>query len=138
VGFSHFRSQVAPVNGTMGYGVPAAVACKLAEPRRTVVSFAGDGCFLMHGNELATAQQYGAPILVVVLNNAGYGSIQMHQQRRFPGRVIGTGLRNPDFVAFAQSFGAHAERVTNTSDVPAALERALAAIGTTSALIEFT
>jgi acetolactate synthase-1/2/3 large subunit len=134
--FSTFRSQVAPVNGTMGYGVPAAVACKLAQPHRTVVSFAGDGCFLMHGQELATARQYGAPILVIVINDSRYGSIRAHQERRFPGRVIGTDLMNPDFVAYAHAFGAHSERVTHTEAFAQAFERALAAAAQRSALIE--
>ena len=134
--FSIFRSQVAPVNGTMGYGVPAAVACKLAWPQRTVVSFAGDGCFLMHAQELATAQQYGAPIIVIVWNNTCYGTIRTHQERRFPNRAIGTDLRNPDFVLYAQAFGAYAERVTRTIDVAAAFERALAEAAHRSALIE--
>ena len=134
--FSIFRSQVAPVNGTMGYGVPAAVACKLAWPQRTVVSFAGDGCFLMHAQELATALQYGAPIIVIVGNNACYGTIRTHQERRFPNRAIGTDLRNPDLVLYAQAFGAYAERVTRTIDVAAAFERALAEAAHRSALIE--
>jgi acetolactate synthase I/II/III large subunit len=125
--FSQHRSQIAPVNGTMGYGVPAAVACGLAQPERRVVAFAGDGCFMMHGHELATAVQYGANILIIVMNNAQLGTIRMHQERRFPGRMIGTDLVNPDFVAYAQAFGAHGERVTRTADFAQALTRALAA-----------
>jgi acetolactate synthase-1/2/3 large subunit len=134
--FNHWRAQVAPVNGTMGYGVPAAVACKLAAPERTVVTFAGDGCFLMNGQELATAQQYGAPILVIVVNNSRYGTIRSHQERRFPGRVVGTDLVNPDFVAYAHAFGAYAERVTRTVDFPEAFARALVELAHRSALIE--
>ncbi len=132
--FTHWRSQVAPVNGTMGYGVPAAVAAKLTHPARTVVAFAGDGCFLMNGQELATALHYDARILVIVMNNAQLGTIRMHQERRFPGRVIGTDLINPDFAAYARAFGAHGETVKMTAEFAPALKRALAS--GTSALIE--
>jgi acetolactate synthase-1/2/3 large subunit len=125
--FSVHRSQVAPVNGTMGYGLPAAIACKLAQPDRVVIAFAGDGCFMMNGQELATAVQYRANVLTIVLNNGRLGTIRMHQERRFPGRVIGTDLVNPDFVAYAQAFGAHAERVERTAEFAPALDRALAA-----------
>ncbi len=125
--FTAYRTQVAPVNGTMGYGVPAAVACKLLHPERVVVAFAGDGCFLMNGQELATAMQYQLPILIVVINNGKLGTIRMHQERRFPGRVMGSDLVNPDFAALARAFGAHGECVTRTADFPAALERALGA-----------
>jgi acetolactate synthase I/II/III large subunit len=132
--FAHYRSQVAPVNGTMGYGVPAAVACKLSAPERTVVAFAGDGCFLMNGQELSTAIQYDARILIIVMNNGSLGTIRTHQDRRFPGRVSGTDLINPDFAAYARAFGAHGETVTRTADFAPALARALAA--PTAALIE--
>jgi acetolactate synthase-1/2/3 large subunit len=132
--WSHYRSQLAPVNGTMGYGVPAAVAAKLMHPGRAVIAFAGDGCFLMNGQELATAVQYGANIIVIVINNGRYGTIRTHQDRRFPGRVAGTNLRNPDFVAYARAFGAHGELVTRTADFAPALVRAQAA--GTPALIE--
>ncbi len=125
--FTTYRTQVAPVNGTMGYGVPAAVACKLLHPDRTVVAFAGDGCFLMNGQELATAMQVQLPILIIVINNGKLGTIRMHQERRFPGRVIGSDLVNPDFAAYARAFGAHGETVTRTADFPDALERALGA-----------
>jgi acetolactate synthase-1/2/3 large subunit len=125
--FSVHRSQVAPVNGTMGYGLPAAIACKLAQPERVVIAFAGDGCFMMNGQELATAVQYRANVLTIVLNNGRLGTIRMHQERRFPGRVIGTDLVNPDFVAYAQAFGAHAERVERTAEFAPVLDRALAA-----------
>jgi acetolactate synthase-1/2/3 large subunit len=109
----------------MGYGLPAAIAAKLAHPERTVVAFAGDGCFLMTGQELATAVQYGLALVVIVVNNAMYGTIRMHQERSFPGRVIGTTLHNPDFAALAESFGGHGEVVEQTLDFQPALERAL-------------
>ena len=125
--FAAYRSQLAPVNGTMGYGVPAAVAAKVAQPERTVVAFAGDGCFLMNGQELATAVQHRANIVVLVINNGMYGTIRMHQEQHFPGRTIGTALANPSFVAYAEAFGAYAELVEHTADFAPALERALAA-----------
>jgi acetolactate synthase-1/2/3 large subunit len=111
----------------MGYGVPAAVAAKVVAPERAVVAFAGDGDFLMTGQELATAMQYELPILVVVVDNGMYGTIRMHQERHFPERVVGTDLVNPDFVALARAYGAHAERVARGADFPDAFERALAA-----------
>ena len=119
-------TELAPTNGAMGYGLPAAVAAKLAHPARTVVCFAGDGCFMMYPQELATAMQFGAAVIVLVVNNGMLGTIRMHQEREYPGRVSGTNLLNPDFVAFAQAFGAHAERVENDADFPAAFERARA------------
>lgn len=122
-----FRTQLAPTSGTMGYGVPAAIAAKLMHPERTVVCFAGDGCFLMNGQELATALQHGANIIVIVVNNGMYGSIRMHQERHYPGRVHGTHLVNPDFVMLASAYGAAAERVERTEDFPAAFARAQAA-----------
>jgi acetolactate synthase-1/2/3 large subunit len=125
--FSVYRSQVAPINGTMGYGVPAAVAAKLAQPERMVVAFAGDGCFLMNGQELATAMRYELNIIFIVINNAMYGTIRMHQERRFPSREIGTGLVNPDFARYAEAFGAYGEVVTRTSEFAPAFERAAAA-----------
>src|SRR5262249_1315170 len=125
--FSVYRTQVAPVNGTMGYGVPAAVAAKLAHPERVVVAFAGDGCFLMNGQELATAMRYGLNIIVVVINNGIYGTIRMHQERRFPGREIGTSLANPDFARYAEAFGAYGEVVTRSQEFGPAFERAAAA-----------
>lgn len=121
------RTQLAPCSGTMGYGLPAAIACKLAYPERTVVSFAGDGCFLMTGQEMATAMQYGANVVVVVVNNGMYGSIRMHQERHHPGRVVGTTLVNPDFAALAEVYGAHGEVVNRTEEFPAAWKRALSA-----------
>ncbi len=121
-----FPSQLAPTSGAMGYGVPAAVAAKVVAPGRQVVCFAGDGDFLMSSQELATAVQYDLPVLFVVVDNGMYGTIRMHQERHFPGRVVGTDLRNPDFAAYAESFGAHGETVTRTEDFAAAADRALA------------
>jgi acetolactate synthase-1/2/3 large subunit len=111
----------------MGYGVPAAVAAKLQEPNRTVVCFAGDGCFLMSGQELATAKQYGVKILVLVVNNSSYGTIRMHQEREYPRRVWGTAIENPDFAALARSYGGHGEVVEDTDAFMPALERCLEA-----------
>lgn len=120
------RSQLAPTNGAMGYGFPAAIAAKLRDPQRSVVCFAGDGCFMMYPQELATAVQYGAALTVIVVNNGLLGTIRMHQEREYPGRISGTELRNPDFVALAQAFGAYGERVERTEDFAAAFERAQA------------
>lgn len=122
-----FRTQLAPTSGTMGYGIPAAIAAKLVDPRRTVVCFAGDGCFLMNSQELATAVQYGLDIVVIVVNNGMYGSIRMHQERHYPERVHGTDLSNPDFVLLAQAYGMAGERVERTDDFAAAFARARAA-----------
>jgi len=119
-----FRTQLAPTSGAMGYGVPAAIAAKLAHPEREVVAFAGDGCFLMTGQELATAVQYEANIVIVVVDNGSYGTIRMHQERHFPGRVSATDLRNPDFAAFARAFGAWAATVERTADFAVAFEDA--------------
>ncbi|KJZ44553.1 thiamine pyrophosphate-binding protein [Pseudomonas fluorescens] len=123
--FRQYRTQLGPTNGSMGYGVPAAVAAKLTCPDRVVVSFSGDGCFLMNGQEIATAAQYGANVIFVVINNGMYGTIRMHQERNYPGRVSGTELRNPDFAALAQAYGLHGEVVTATSDFAPAFERCL-------------
>jgi acetolactate synthase I/II/III large subunit len=117
-------TELAPTNGAMGYGFPAAIAAKLKYPERSVVCFAGDGCFMMYPQELATAMQFGAPLVVIVVNNGMLGTIRMHQEREYPGRVSATRLANPDFIAFARSFGAHAERVERTEDFPAAFARA--------------
>jgi acetolactate synthase-1/2/3 large subunit len=125
--FRTYRTQLAPLSGAMGYGVPAAIAAKLVHPERDVVCLAGDGDFLMSASELATARQADAPIVVLVVDNGMYGTIRMHQERRFPGRVSGTDLLNPDFAALAEAFGCHAERVERTEEIPAALDRALAA-----------
>ncbi len=108
----------------MGYGFPAAVAAKLIHPGRTVVCFAGDGDFLMTGQELATAVQHGAHLIILVVNNGMYGTIRMHQERHFPGRVIATDLVNPDFAALAKAYGAYGETVTKTADFAAAFARA--------------
>jgi len=118
-------TQLAPTSGSMGYGTPAAVAAKLVHPDRTVISFAGDGCFMMNGQEIATAAQYGANIIVIVANNRMLGTIRMHQERAYPGRVVATDLINPDFAALAQAYGAHGEKVTRTEDFAGAFERAL-------------
>jgi acetolactate synthase-1/2/3 large subunit len=125
--FRRYRTQLAPLSGAMGYGLPAAIAAKLVHPDRDVVCIAGDGDLMMSVQELATACQHGAAIVVLVVDNGMYGTIRMHQERHFPGRVSGTDLANPDFAALARSFGAHGERVERSEDVPAALERALGA-----------
>jgi len=125
--FHDYPSQLAPTSGAMGYGVPAALTAKALLPDRTVVCFTGDGDFLMSGQELATAVQYALPIIVLLVDNGMYGTIRMHQERHFPGRVVGTDLVNPDFAAFARAFGAHGENIERTEDFPAALDRALAA-----------
>ena len=127
--FSSYRSQLAPLSGAMGYGVPAAVAGKLVHPERPVVAFAGDGCFLMCAQELATMVANDLDVLVIVVNNGMLGTIRMHQERHYPGRVMATDLVNPDFAAFARSFGAYGERVQETGEFAAALERALDASG---------
>jgi acetolactate synthase-1/2/3 large subunit len=119
-----WRTQLAATSGAMGYGFPAAIAAKLLHPDREVICFAGDGDFLMTGQELATAVQYGADVVAVVVDNGSYGTIRAHQERRYPGRVIATELKNPDFCAYARAFGAWAERVEQTSDFPAAFEAA--------------
>jgi len=108
----------------MGYGVPAAVAAKALYPECTVVSWNGDGCFLMNGQELATAVQYGLAVIFVVVDNGMYGTIRMHQERNYPARVSGTNLRNPDFAALARAYGAHAEIVEATAEFAPAFERA--------------
>ena len=120
------RTQLAPYSGSMGYGVPAAVAAKAAQPGRVVLSWNGDGCFLMNGQELATAVQYDLAIVFVVIDNGMYGTIRMHQERTYPGRVSGTDLVNPDFAALARAYGAHGETVAATAEFAPAFERALA------------
>jgi acetolactate synthase-1/2/3 large subunit len=119
------RTQLAPTSGAMGYGVPAAVAAKIVEPRRIVVAFAGDGCFLMSGQEFATALQFGANLVVVVVDNGQYGTIRMHQEREYGGRGYGVELRNPDFAAYARAFGGHGETVLKTEEFAPAFERCL-------------
>jgi acetolactate synthase I/II/III large subunit len=124
--FKGFRTQLGSTNGSMGYGYPAAVAAKLAEPKRTVLALCGDGDYLMTGQEIATAAQYGANFVALVVNNGLYGTIRMHQEREYPGRVYGTELRNPDFAAYARAFGGHGETVERTADFAPAFERAAA------------
>jgi acetolactate synthase-1/2/3 large subunit len=124
--FRQFGTQGAPTSGSMGYGVPAAVGLKRMFPERAVVAFAGDGCFLMNGQEFATAVQYELPIVVVLIDNAMYGTIRMHQEREYPGRVSATALKNPDFAAYARAFGGHGERVERTEEFAPAFERAAA------------
>lgn len=118
--------QLAPTSGSMGYGVPAAVMAKRQFPERTVIAFAGDGCYLMNGQEFATAVQYSIPVINVVVDNGMYGTIRMHQEREYPGRVSATRLRNPDFAAYARAFGGHGETVVKTEDFFPAFERAKA------------
>ncbi len=124
--FRRYATQIAPVSGSMGYGLPAAVGAKRVFPERMVVCFAGDGCFLMNGQEFATAVQYDLPIIVVIVDNSMYGTIRMHQERHYPGRVSATALRNPDFAAYATAFGGHGETVTQTAEFAPAFERAAA------------
>jgi acetolactate synthase-1/2/3 large subunit len=124
--FTEYGTQACPRSGSMGYGLPAAVAAQLVHPERVVVCFTGDGDFVMSSPELATAVQYELPIVVLLVNNGMYATIRMHQERQYPGRVIGTDLRNPDFPALARAYGAHAERVERTDDFEGAFERALA------------
>ncbi len=124
--YKGYRTQLAPTSGSMGYGLPSAVAAKLAFRDRPVVAFAGDGCFMMTCQELATAKQYDLPLIVIVANNSMYGTIRAHQEREYPERVVGTRLTNPDFAKFAESFDCHGEAVTATSEFPAAFERATA------------
>ena len=124
--YRSFRTQLAPTSGAMGYGIPAAIAAKAVDRDRTVVAFAGDGCFLMAGSELATAMQYELPILIIVVNNQMLGTIRMHQERAAPERPYATSLVNPDFAAYARSFGAYGEKVTDNASFEPALDRALA------------
>lgn len=129
-----FRTQLAPTSGSMGYGLPAAVAAKIVHPDRTVICFAGDGCFQMSSQEFATAVQHGTNVVVLLVNNGMYGTIRMHQARHYPGRVSATDLVNPDFAALARAYGGYGEVVETTEAFPEALGRALAA--GTPALLE--
>jgi acetolactate synthase-1/2/3 large subunit len=125
--FTRYRrwgTQLAPQSGAMGYGIPAALAAQLLEPERAVVAFAGDGCFQMCGQELATMVAERLPVLVIVANNRMLGTIRMHQERRFPGRVMATDLVNPDFAGLARAYGAFGERVQHADELPGALRRA--------------
>jgi len=108
----------------MGYGVPAAIGVKRLYPHRTVVAFSGDGDFLMNGQEFATAVQFGAAVIVIVADNGLYGTIRMHQEREYPGRISATQLRNPDFAAYARAFGGFGATVEKTADFPAAFQAA--------------
>jgi acetolactate synthase I/II/III large subunit len=119
--------QLGPTSGAMGYGVPAAVGAKLVHPDRLVVGFCGDGGFLMTGQELATSLAEGVGPIILLFNNAMYGTIRMHQERRFPGRIVGTALKNPDFTALARAYGAFAARVARTEDFAPAFEEAAGA-----------
>ena len=124
--FRRIEQQLGPTSGSMGFGLPAAIGAARVFPKRTIVCFSGDGDFLMNGQEFATAVQYGLPIIVLLIDNGMYGTIRMHQERMFPGRVIATGLRNPDFAAYARAFGGHGETVEETAQFLPAYERALA------------
>ncbi|MBB5390743.1 MULTISPECIES: thiamine pyrophosphate-binding protein [unclassified Herbaspirillum] len=130
--FSQPRSQLAPTSGAMGYGVPAAIAAKLCFPARQVVCLGGDGCFLMTSQELATAVRHRLGIVFLVFNNGMYATIRMHQEKNYPGRVIATDLNNPDFVAYAKSFGVDAVSIHQTEAFAPALEKALATASSTS------
>ena len=123
--FHEYPTQLAPTSGAMGYGLSAAIAAKMVAPERTVICFSGDGDFLMLGQELATAVQYKLPLIALIVDNGMYGTIRMHQERHFPGRVVGTALRNPDFAAYATAFGAYGELVERTEDFADAFGRAL-------------
>jgi acetolactate synthase I/II/III large subunit len=123
--YRSFPSQLGPVSGAMGYGFPAAIGAKAMHPERDVVCFAGDGCFLMTGQELATAVQYGLAVVTLVLDNGMYGTIRMHQEREYPGSVYATDLVNPDFAVLAKAYGAHGETVRTTEDFAPAFDRAL-------------
>ncbi len=125
--FKGYRTQIGATSGSMGYGTPAAIAIKLAKPERMVVNWAGDGCFLMHGQEIATSVQYGANVINIIVNNGMLGTIRMHQERDYPTRISATALRNPDFSALAASYGLHGEVVRATDDFAPAFERCAAA-----------
>ncbi len=124
--FKGFRTQLAPTSGSMGYGFPAAVSASLEYPDKTVVCLAGDGCFQMTLNEMSTAVQHGAKPIVIVVNNGRYGTIRMHQEKHYPGRVSGTMLANPDFAALARAYGGHGETVRDGADFAMAFVRARA------------
>jgi len=122
--YRDFQTQLAPTSGSMGYGVPAGIAAKRIHPNRIVVTVAGDGDFMMTGQELATAKSHGINVIIIIVNNGMYGTIRMHQEKHFPGRTIATELENPDFQLLAKAYGAHAELVTKTANFRAAFERA--------------
>lgn len=125
--YRSWRTQLAPTSGSMGYGLPAAIAAKLEAPERDVICLAGDGCLQMVIQEFGTAVQYGADVVVLVANNGVYGTIRMHQHRTYPGRPSGTELKNPDFVALAKAYGGYGATVTRDEDFPDALSAARAA-----------
>ena len=127
--YGGLRTQLAPTSGAMGYGIPAAVAAKITARDRAVVCFAGDGDFLMTGQEFATAAQYDCGFLVLVFNNGMYGTIRMHQEREYPARVLGSALTNPEFAALARAYGGFGAHVASTAEFGAALEQALSFIG---------
>jgi acetolactate synthase-1/2/3 large subunit len=122
--YRRYGTELAPISGSMGYGVPAAIGMKRLAPERTVVAFAGDGDFLMTGQEFATAVQYNLPVIIIVADNGMYGTIRMHQERHYPGRVVGTELKNPDFAAYARAFGGYGVTVEKTADFIPAFEAA--------------
>jgi acetolactate synthase I/II/III large subunit len=122
--YRRYGTQLAPISGSMGYGVPAAIGMKRLSPERTVIAFAGDGDFLMTGQEFATAVQYDLPVIIIVVDNGMYGTIRMHQERHYPGRVVATGLKNPDFAAYARAFGGYGATVVKTADFLPAFEAA--------------
>lgn len=124
--FRKFNTQLAPISGSMGYGLPSAIAAKLRYPERTVVAFAGDGCFQLTSQEFATAVQYGAAVTTIIINNGIHGTIRMHQERDYPNRAIATDLVNPDFAALARAHAGHGETVTTTDEFAPAFERAFA------------
>ncbi len=124
--FKRYGTQLAPTSGSMGYGLPAAVGAKRIDPSKTVICFAGDGCFMMHGQEFATAVQYQLPIIVILIDNGMYGTIRMHQERHYPARPSATALQNPDFAEYAAAFGGYGERVETTDQFAPAFERAVA------------
>ena len=123
--YGGFRTQLAPTSGAMGYSVPSGIAAKIIHPERTVITFAGDGEYLMNGQELATAVQYKVGVIIIVFNNSMFGTIRMHQEKEFPGRVSGTELHNPNFAALALAYGATGEVVNTTEEFEPALARAL-------------
>ena len=125
--FAEYGTQLAPTSGSMGYGLPAAVAAKIAFPQKTVVAFAGDGCFQMTMQEFGTAVQANAAVIVLVIDNGMYGTIRMHQERHFPSRVSTTDLVNPDFCALAKAYNAFATQVTHSDQFSEALADAIAA-----------
>jgi acetolactate synthase-1/2/3 large subunit len=124
--YGGFRTQLAPVNGSMGYGLPAAVAAKIVEPDRCVICVAGDGDFMMNSQELATAMRYDAKPIVIIFNNGILGTIRMHQEREYAHRISGTHLTNPDFLKMAESYHMLGFRISKTEDFFPALEKALA------------